>query len=111
MRAKAISAIINNRHTPINLLAYSTNRFSAWPTVQRAERSAIARVERFWKNKSTPTTYAIGDRFEDGLEVRTAWPDGQTHCDDTEEWPGKHIGYLKKIKNVWTTVSTPPPVK
>lgn len=105
MRAKTANVVIAERIQPVHLLAYSCNAFSSWPRNQMQEKRATARAERFWEGKETPSIFAIGDKFENGNAVRKGWPTGMAYCHDTE-WPGEHIGYLKKVRNTWTVVDS-----
>jgi len=104
MRAKSTDIEIDGSKVKANLLSYAFKPY--WCGEQSASFSRIlTRAENFWAEHETPDVYVIGDKFENGAYVRKGWPKYKASCYDTN-WPGEHIGYLKRVGRKWTIVST-----
>jgi len=106
MRAKTANIQLNEFGPPItaNLLSYAFKPYG-WdehPTNKRI----LSRAENFWEDREAPEYFVVGDSFENGAELRTGWRKGSGWCYDTPDFPGEHLGYLKKVGRKWTVVPT-----
>jgi len=104
MRATKGNVDIDGTKVEANLLAY------AYKPYYSIEQPALfkrlqTRAENYWTDRETPNVFVIGDKFENGCEVRRGWPNGWASCYDSE-WPGEHVGFLKKAGRSWTVVPT-----
>ncbi len=104
LRAKKTILKVDNTPTVANLLSYAFKPCNSWEPPPYEQRT-ITRAENFWFKKDTPDVFVIGDKFENGNEVRKGWPQGSSSCYDAE-WPGEHLGFLKKVGRRWTVVPT-----
>jgi len=104
MRAKKGNVEIDGTKVEANVLAYAFKPY--WNYDQPPLfKQILTRAENYWEARKTPNFFVIGDKFENGCEVRKNWPDGKAACYDAE-WPGEHVGFLKKIGRSWTVVPT-----
>ena len=102
MRAKTANIEIDGTTVKANLLSYA---FKPYYTMglHPVQQRMLTRAATFWANKHTPYVFVIGDKFENGCEVRKHWPAGKSSCYDNE-WPGEHVGFLKKSGRKWKVV-------
>ena len=104
MRATKGTVNIKGIKEQANLLSYAFK--PRWGYEQPAVFNQIlTRAENFWAKRETPNVFVLGDKFENGCEVRTGWPKGSASCYD-DQLPGEHVGFLKKIGRSWTVVDT-----
>jgi len=104
MRATKRNVEIDGTVVEANLLAYAFK--PRWGYEQPALFNQIlTRAENFWSGRKTPDVFVLGDKFEEGCEVRKGWPKQMSSCYD-DKWPGEHVGYLKKVGRTWTIVPT-----
>lgn len=100
MRAKQCSKIgLEGKRITANLLAFAFKPYF-WEDEQPASFKRIqTRAENFWeqRDRAQPNYFVIGDNFENGAEVRKGWPAHKGWCYDTPNFPGEHVGYLKKV--------------
>lgn len=104
MRAASTNIQVDGTPVKANLLKYSFKPFWDDEANKRFQR-ILTRAENFWDEHETPDVFVIGDKFENGAYVRRGWPKHTAWCYDSE-WPGEHVGYLKKVGRTWTTVAT-----
>lgn len=106
LRAKQATIQIGDIPTKANLLSYAFKPYWCDMDEQpKVFKQMITRAENFWEGKETSDCFVIGDKFENGCEVRSGWPTGKPWAYDSE-WPGVHLGFLKKIGRSWTVVPT-----
>jgi len=104
MRAKKSAVNIDGIRVQANLLSFAFKPYGVFEQ-PRLFKQILSRAESFWSDKETPDVFVVGDKFENGCEVRKGWPSGEVSCYDWE-WPGEHVGFLKKIGRSWTVVPT-----
>ena len=105
MRATKRNVEIDGTKVEANLLSFAFKPY--WSSEQPPLFNRIlTRAENFWDARQTPNVFVVGDKFEDGCEVRKNWPDGRGSCYDTPKFPGEHLGYLKKVGRTWKVVPT-----
>jgi hypothetical protein len=88
-------------------LGYHYKPSWTWHPGNRIYEAQIARMESAW-NGQTPEYVVIGDKYEEGAQVRGNWPKGVVSCDDYE-FPGQSIGTLTRQGRGWAVVKNPPP--
>jgi len=103
MRAKKGTIDIDGDKVQANLLSFAFKPYGLLEQ-PRLFKQILSRAETFWSDKETPDVFVIGDKFENGNEVRKGWPSGHASCYDWE-WPGEFIGFLKKSGRSWTVVA------
>jgi len=105
LRAKKANVRIGNETVKANLLAFAYKPYYGGEQPAQFDRQ-LTRAENFWDKRETPQFVIVGDKIENGCEVRGEWPTGLAVCYDTPDYPGEHVGYLKKVGRTWTVVST-----
>lgn len=104
LRAKRANVNIDGTKVKANLLSFAFKPF--WHDDQPAAfKRMLTRAETYWEDRETPDVFVIGDKFENGCPVRKSWPKDSSYCYDSD-FPGEHVGYLKKVGRTWVTVAT-----
>jgi len=106
MRAKQNSNIFINEGEKItaNLLSFAFKPYF-WEEPPLFKR-ILSRCETFWANRELPEYYVVGDAFENGTSLYKGWKGRAGWCYDSPDFPGEHLGYLKRVGRKWTVVPT-----
>ena len=99
LRAKNINIDIDGETIKANLLKFAFKPYaSLYPDEQpKVFKMMLGRAESYWSKNETSEYFVVGDDFETGNMVYKGWRKGKAWAYDEPDFPGKPIGFLKKI--------------